>query len=132
MNAMNTMNTIGNMENMEKMEPSFYNEEFIGETFKDGFKAKNYICCEFKDCIFADTPAVNNEVKLLLNSNNTLINCWYNPSIIFANILATLNDNVNIIDALNKAWIKNDNKRGKETTKQLILLDINQRGEDAK
>lgn len=113
----------------QEPETSFYNEEFVGITFKNGFKAKNYICCEFKDCIFADTPEVNNEVRLLLNSNNTIINCWYNPTIIFAIILATLNDNVNIIDALNKAWVKNDNKRGKETTKQLLLLDINQKNQ---
>ena len=101
-----------------------YNETIIGMKYDEELNADNFIGCTFIECIFADKPNVNLQVQKLLGSQ-TLIRCWYNPVNVFAGILNTLHENVNIIDALNKAWIKNDNKKNQDTNKQLILLDLN-------
>ena len=100
-----------------------YNITIVGEKFDEDLDADMFIECTFIECIFVDKPSVNLQVQKLIQTQ-TLINCWYNPVNIFANLLNTLHDNVNIIDALNKAWIKIDNKKGQSTNKQLVLLDI--------
>ena len=100
-----------------------YNITIVGEKFDEDLDADMFIGCTFIECIFVDKPSVNLQVQKLIQTQ-TLINCWYNPVNIFANLLNTLHDNVNIIDALNKAWIKIDNKKGQSTNKQLVLLDI--------
>jgi len=117
------------MQNQEDKIPSQnlgvqYNMVFIGRKFDDDLIAENYIGCTFEECIFADKPNVNIQVQKLLQTN-TLVKCWYNPVNVFANILSTLHENVNIIDALNKAWVRLDNKKNQGTSKQLILLDLN-------
>lgn len=99
-----------------------YNVTIVGRKF-DEFNADNFINCTFEECIFADKPSVNIQVQKLLQTQ-TLVNCWYNPVNVFANILSTLHNNVNIVDALNKAWVKLDSKKNQVTNKQLILLDI--------
>lgn len=99
-----------------------YNVTIVGKKF-DELNADNFINCTFEECIFTDKPYVNIQVQKLLQTQ-TLVNCWYNPVNVFANILSTLHDNVNIVDALNKAWVKIDNKKNQVTNKQLILLDL--------
>lgn len=99
------------------------NETFEDETFdvnQIDFNADNYVNCVFKNCIFKDSDKMNIQITKLLQSNNKVVGCWYNPTLILTKIVNSLHDDVNFIDYLNKGLIKSSSVRHK----QLVLLDI--------
>ena len=106
-----------------------YNEIIENGTFECGiqnessalnFDADHYVGCTFKNCIFKDSDKMNIHVTKLIQSNNKLISCWYNPTLILTKIVNSLHEDVNFIDFLNKGLIKSSSVRHK----QLVLLDI--------
>jgi hypothetical protein len=99
-----------------------YQEKFDGLIFNKDFFAKNYIGCEFNKCNLLKVNPV--EILKLFESDNIIINCVYDPTIILSKIVKGLHRDVNLIDSLNKAFIKNDKNFVKDG-KQLILIDLN-------
>lgn len=105
----------------------FYKEIFEDKTFEK-IEAKKYVECEFINCIFKDTPEMASEISQLIKENK-LVGCWYNPTLILSKIISSLHDDVNIIDFLNKAFIKSSEKSSKKrvnklANKQLVMFDI--------
>ena len=101
----------------------YYNETFEDQTFdasESGFSAGDYVKCTFKNCIFKDGDNMNLQVTALIQSDNKLIDCWYNPVLILTKIINSLHDDVNILDFINRSLIKSSKNRHK----QLVLLDI--------
>lgn len=102
---------------------AYYKEIIEDKTF-DEIQANKYLECEFKNCIFKDTPCMAFELIELMK-NNRLIGCWYNPTTMFARLITSLHEDVNLIDYLNKAILKSSQKMSKKLeTKQLVLFDI--------
>ena len=105
-----------------------FNETFENETFECiqsdsatlNFDADHYVGCVFKNCIFKDSDKMNIQVTKLIQTNNKLIGCWWNPTLILTKIVNGLNEDVNFIDFFNKGLIKSASVRHK----QLVLLDI--------
>lgn len=102
-----------------------YNETFNGEKFDETFKAQNYIGCTFINCIFKDVDNMNVELLELFKSDNKLIGCWYNPILIFTKLFDSLNDDINLIDNINKAFIRSTKDKQIKKQKSLVLIDIN-------
>lgn len=102
-----------------------YREVIEDQTFEE-IQAIKYLDCEFKNCIFKDTPCMTAELIELMK-NNRLIGCWYNPTTMFARLISSLHEDVNLIDFLNKAILKSSQKTSKKLeSKQLVLFDIDQ------
>lgn len=102
-----------------------YGEVIADQTFEAAtFKVSSYQNCTFKNCIFKDTDGMNVQVAELFNSGNKLIGCWYNPILILTKLLTSLNDDVNIIDSINKALIRAEKNAKQTKMKQLVLLEV--------
>lgn len=98
-----------------------YKENFDGLVFQKNFIAKHYIDCTFNKCNFVKCQP--REILELLQSTNTLIKCWYDPTLILSKIFDSLNNDINLVDCINKALIRSDSKQLKDG-KQLILIDL--------
>lgn len=98
-----------------------YQEKFDGLIFNKDFLAKNYIGCEFIKCNLIKVNPV--EILKLFESDNVINNCIYDPTIILSKLVKGLHKDVNLIDSLNRAFIKNDKNFVRET-KQLVLVDL--------
>lgn len=99
-----------------------YNEEFNGITFSE-INYKNYVQCTFNNCIFKDGGDMSFQVMKLLETDNKLVGCWFNPVLALTKIFDALSSDVNLIDAINKSMARN--KVGKNgSQKQLVLIDI--------
>ena len=101
-----------------------YDQVIENVTFDESFKASNYVRCTFKNCRFKEIDNMNVQLLELFNSNNVLLDCWYNPILIFTKLIESMNEDVNLIDQINKAFIRSgrDLKKGKQ--KSLVLIDI--------
>ena len=101
-----------------------YDEKIENYTFDEKFKASNYINCTFINCRFKEVDNMNVQILELFNSGNKLIGCWYNPILIFDKLIESLNEDVNLIDLINKAFIRNNRDKHTKKQKQLILIDV--------
>lgn len=107
--------------NTEEIDPKVkYNLTFENQTFRD-IDSQKYLFCTFIECNFLSCKTIG--IKELFK-NNSLKNCWYDPTLLFSDIIDSLHPNVNFVDAFNKALIHNSNKKNKLNHKQLIMIDL--------
>ena len=100
-----------------------YGETFTDEIFEI-LDPKKFMNCKFINCRFKEPNISGPDIKELIK-NNTLSNCWYNPTLLFTDIILSLNDDINVIDFINRALIKGSDKAAKKLAgKQLVLFDI--------
>lgn len=112
-----------NQNNPNKQNGYNYQKVFDGVIFDKDLVAKHFVCCTFNSCNFLKCNP--NEILALLNSNNVLNGCWFDPTLAFAWIIDSLHRDVNIVDAINKALTRVDGKSIKPG-RQLVLIDIDQ------
>lgn len=101
-----------------------YRELFSNVIFDESFKAQNYIGCTFDGCIFKDVEGMNVELLELFKSDNKIVGCWYNPVLIFNRLFDSLHDDVNLLDQINKAFIRSSKDKHSRKQKSLVLIDI--------
>lgn len=105
---------------MESDAQYYYKKDFKEISFTE-IKANYYVDCTFESCDFLKCS--QNEILDLIKSGNVLINCKYDPTIVFTNIVGTLHPEINLVDAFNRAFVSVSNKN-KTRGKQLVLIDL--------